>query len=109
MRKLNRTAKLAFFNARREKTDSSVLSVKTGTSKNVIKKMLSANRRITDEVADEAFYLTMERRKNSIVDNFLSELGLKLFLNSLLKNSNLGKSKKRIIAQAFKNNKKIKL
>lgn len=71
MKRLNRTAKLAFFNARRMKSDAASISYLTRTPKNVVFKMLSAKRSISNEVANEAFSITKYRTKNSVMDKIL--------------------------------------
>jgi hypothetical protein len=65
MKNLNRTAKLAFFNARRREGDVSRIISETGMSPNHTRRMLAAERRINEETADTAYEISYMRRKNS--------------------------------------------
>lgn len=67
MSKLNKTAKLSFYTARKQKGDVSVISYKTGYSEGHIYNMLSGNRKITDGVADEMYRISKKREKNSSI------------------------------------------
>ncbi len=65
MKNLNRTAKLAYFNARRRDGDVSEVSSKTGYSTSHTRRMLNAEARINEETATSAFYISHGRTKNS--------------------------------------------
>lgn len=70
MNKLNRTAKLAYFNARRNKNDANLISEYSNTPKYSVFRMLSGRQRISHEVAEEAFYISKGRSKNSLIRDF---------------------------------------
>lgn len=64
---MNRTAKLAFFNARRLKKDAEAISLLSGTPKNKVFKMLSGKIPISKKVASDAFFMSRYRTKNSLI------------------------------------------
>lgn len=97
MKKLNRTAKLAFYNARREKEDIHLISATVKRSTDSVGKMLSANRRINEEVADAAFMLSYNRERNSVVEKALGEIGLRFLIKVLAKNGGLDSKGRKII------------
>jgi hypothetical protein len=66
---LNRTAKLAYFTARKQEGDVSTIANTSGYSYGHVRRMLNGERRINDDVADDAYYVTYNRRKNSELMN----------------------------------------
>lgn len=62
---LNRTAKLAFFNARKRQGDVSRLSEETGYSSRFIYYTINGERRVNQTIANAMYNLTRRRVKNS--------------------------------------------
>ena len=65
MRKLNRTAKLAFYNARQRKGDTTRLAEMTGYSTSHITNITNGNRSVNEDVASAMYNITRRRQKNS--------------------------------------------
>lgn len=65
MNYLNRTAKLAFYTARKREGDVRYISNSSGYSPSHVRRMLSGERRINNDVADEAYFISSYRTKNS--------------------------------------------
>jgi len=65
MNYLNRTAKLAYYTARKQEGDVTNIAEGTNYSYGHVRRMLVGERRINNDVANEAYYLTYNRRKNS--------------------------------------------
>jgi len=63
--KLNRCAKLTFFNARKRQGDISKLNETTGYSISHITNVLAGRRSIPQELADEMYNISRRRMKNS--------------------------------------------
>lgn len=63
--KLNRTAKLAFYKARRRRGDNNQLAETTGYSASHMSNMTSGTRKVTDTVANAMYMLTRRRTRNS--------------------------------------------
>ena len=61
--KLNRTAKLAFYNARKRQGDNSRLSIMTGLSESHISNVTSGRRSINNELADAMYSISRRRVK----------------------------------------------
>jgi hypothetical protein len=62
---MNKTAKLAFFKARKRTGDTTRLAEETGYSISHISNMTSGTRRVTNPVANAMYMLTRRRTKNS--------------------------------------------
>jgi len=62
---MNRTAKLAFFKARKRTGDTTRLAEETGYSVSHVSNMTSGTRRVTNPVANAMYMLTRRRIKNS--------------------------------------------
>lgn len=62
--KLNRTAKLAHYSARRRQGDLYRISEKTGYSVSHISNMIAGRRSVTDTVATAMYSLSSQRPKN---------------------------------------------
>ena len=60
MRKLNRTTKLAFYNARQRKGDTARLSETTGYSTSHVSNIINGNRSVNQDVANAMY--NMSRR-----------------------------------------------
>ena len=65
---LNRTAKLAFFNARKRSGDISRLSDETGYSISHLSNISAARRKVNNIVANAMYNLTRRRAKNSTLE-----------------------------------------
>jgi Ethanolamine utilization protein EutJ (predicted chaperonin) len=65
MRKLNRTAKQAFYAARNRKGDVTRLAEATGYSTSHISNVLAGRRRVPQELANEMYRISSRRMKNS--------------------------------------------
>jgi len=66
MRKLNRTAKLAFYNARQRKGDTARLAETTGYSTSHVSNIINGRRSINDQVASAMY--SMSRRRMKTID-----------------------------------------
>ena len=66
MRKLNRTAKLAFYNARQRKGDTARLAETTGYSTSHVSNIINGNRSVNNEVANAMY--SMSRRRMKTID-----------------------------------------
>jgi transcriptional regulator with XRE-family HTH domain len=66
MRKLNRTAKLAFYNARQRKGDTTRLAEMTGYSVSHVSNIINGRRSVNDQVANALY--SMSRRRMKTVD-----------------------------------------
>jgi len=66
MRKLNRTAKLAFYNARQRKGDTTRLAETTGYSASHVTSIINGNRNVNDTVANAMYSISARRQKNSV-------------------------------------------
>jgi len=62
---MNRTAKLAFFKARKRTGDTTRLAEETGYSVSHVSNMTSGTRRVNNTVANAMYMLTRRRVKNS--------------------------------------------
>jgi hypothetical protein len=62
---MNRTAKLAFFKARKRTGDTIRIAEETGYSVSHVSNMTSGTRRVTNPVANAMYMLTRRRIKNS--------------------------------------------
>ena len=63
--KLNRSAKLTFFNARKKQGDVSKLSESTGYSISHITNVLAGRRSVSQALANEMYTISRRRVKNS--------------------------------------------
>jgi len=63
--KLNRSAKLTFFNARKRQGDVSKLSESTGYSISHITNVLAGRRSVSQTLANEMYTISRRRVKNS--------------------------------------------
>jgi hypothetical protein len=63
--KLNSSAKLAFYKARRRQGDNTRLSEATGYSESHLSNVTSGTRRVNDTIANAMYALTRRRTKNS--------------------------------------------
>ena len=66
MRKLNRTAKLAFYNARQRQGDTARLAETTGYSTSHVSNIINGNRSVNSEVANAMY--SMSRRRMKTID-----------------------------------------
>ena len=66
MRKLNRTAKLAFYNARQRKGDTTRLAETTGYSVSHVSNIINGRRSVNSEVANAMY--SMSRRRMKTID-----------------------------------------
>ena len=62
---MNRTAKLAFFKARRRTGDTTRLAEETGYSVSHVSNVTSGTRRVNNTIANAMYMLTRRRVKNS--------------------------------------------
>jgi len=62
---MNRTAKLAFFKARKRTGDTTRLAEETGYSVSHVSNMTSGTRKVNNTVANAMYMLTRRRVKNS--------------------------------------------
>ena len=67
MKKTNRTAKLAFFTARKRSGDVSRISEMTGYSSSHVTSIMNGNRNVNDKVANAMYSISARRQKNSVV------------------------------------------
>lgn len=65
--KLNRTAKQAFFTARKRSGDVSRISEMTGYSTSHVTSIMNGNRNVNDTVANAMYSISARRQKNSVV------------------------------------------
>jgi ABC-type molybdenum transport system ATPase subunit/photorepair protein PhrA len=65
--KLNRTAKQAFFTARKRSGDVSRISEMTGYSASHVTSIMNGNRNVNDAVANAMYSISARRQKNSVV------------------------------------------
>lgn len=65
--KLNRTAKQAFFTARKRSGDVSRISEMTGYSSSHVTSIMNGNRNVNDTVANAMYSISARRQKNSVV------------------------------------------
>jgi hypothetical protein len=65
MSKLNRTAKLSFFNSRKRNGDTSRLAEITGYSVSHISNVINGVRSVPQELANEMYNISRRRMKNS--------------------------------------------
>jgi hypothetical protein len=65
MSKLNRTAKLSFFNSRKRSGDVARLVETTGYSASHISNVMSGVRSVPQELANEMYNISRRRMKNS--------------------------------------------
>jgi len=66
MRKLNRTAKLAFYNARQRQGDTARLAETTGYSVSHVSNIINGRRSVNQDVANAMY--NMSRRRMKTVD-----------------------------------------
>jgi hypothetical protein len=64
---LNRTAKLAFYNARERKNDTNQLSEITGYTPRFINYVKKGERKVNDTLANAMYNLAKKRVKNSTI------------------------------------------
>jgi ABC-type molybdenum transport system ATPase subunit/photorepair protein PhrA len=64
--KLNRTAKQAFFTARKRSGDVSRISEMTGYSTSHVTSIMNGNRNVNDTVANAMYSISARRKKNSV-------------------------------------------
>jgi hypothetical protein len=64
--KLNRTAKQAFFTARKRSGDASRISEITGYSASHVTSIMNGNRNVNDAVANAMYSISARRKKNSV-------------------------------------------
>ena len=62
---MNRTAKLAFFKARKRTGDTTRLAEETGYSVSHVSNVTSGTRRVNNTIANAMYMLTLRRVKNS--------------------------------------------
>ena len=65
MAKLNKTAKLAFYNARKRSGDTAVLAENTGYTTRFVNYVLAGERSINDTLANAMYNMSRRRVKNS--------------------------------------------
>jgi hypothetical protein len=65
MAKLNKTAKLAFYTARKRQGDTARLAENTGYTTRFVNYVLAGERSVNDVLADAMYNLTRRRLKNS--------------------------------------------
>jgi transcriptional regulator with XRE-family HTH domain len=65
MRRLNSTAKLAFYNARKRSGDTQRIADMTGYSTSHITNITNGNRSVNEDVASAMYNITRRRQKNS--------------------------------------------
>jgi len=61
MRKLNRTAKLAFYNARQRQGDTARLAETTGYSTSHVSNIINGNRSVNQDVANAMYNMSRRR------------------------------------------------
>jgi hypothetical protein len=67
MRKLNRTAKQAFYAARNRQGDVTRLAEATGYSTSHVSNVLAGRRSVPQELANEMYNISRRRMKNSLI------------------------------------------
>ena len=65
MRKLNRTAKLAFYNARQRQGDTARLAEATGYSTSHVSNIINGNRSVNQDVANAMYNMSRRRMKTN--------------------------------------------
>ena len=65
--KLNRTAKQAFFTARKRSGDADRISEMTGYSTSHVTSIMNGNRNVNDKVANAMYSISARRQKNSVM------------------------------------------
>ena len=65
MNRLNSTAKLAFYNARKREGDTQRIAEMTGYSTSHITNIINGNRNVNDEVASAMYKISARRQKAS--------------------------------------------
>jgi hypothetical protein len=63
MNRLNSTAKLAFYNARKREGDTQRIAEMTGYSTSHITNIINGNRNVNDEVANAMYKISARRQK----------------------------------------------
>ena len=63
--RMNKTAKLAFYTARKRKGDTQRLAEATGYTTRFVNYVLSGERNVNDELANEMYKMSYRRQKNS--------------------------------------------
>ena len=63
MRKLNRTAKLVFYNARQRQGDTARLAETTGYSTSHVSNIINGNRSVNQDVANAMYNMSRRRMK----------------------------------------------
>ena len=63
MRKLNRTAKLAFYNTRQRQGDTARLAETTGYSTSHVSNIINGNRSVNQDVANAMYNMSRRRMK----------------------------------------------
>jgi hypothetical protein len=69
MSKLNKTAKLAFYNARKREGDTQKLADNTGLTTRFINYVIRGERSINDELASAMYSISRSRKTNSQMAN----------------------------------------
>jgi hypothetical protein len=64
-RKLNRTAKLSFFTARKRQGDATRIAENTGYSLSHVVNVMNGNRTVSQTMANEMYNISRRRVKNS--------------------------------------------
>jgi len=64
-RKLNRTAKLSFFTARKRQGDATRIAENTGYSLSHVVNVINGNRTVSQTMANEMYNISRHRVKNS--------------------------------------------
>ena len=64
-RKMNKTAKLAFYTARKRSGDTQRLAETTGYTTRFVNYVLSGERSVNDILADQMYKMSYRRQKNS--------------------------------------------
>ena len=73
---MNRTAKLAFFKARKRTGDTTRLAEETGYSVSHVSNVTSGTRRVNNTIANAMYMLTRRRVKNSELASFHTPMSL---------------------------------
>jgi hypothetical protein len=63
--KMNKTAKLAFYTARKRQGDTKRLAEATGYTPRFVNYVLTGERSVNDELANEMYRMSYRRQKNS--------------------------------------------
>jgi hypothetical protein len=64
--RMNRTAKLCFYNARKRDGDARRIASKTGYSVSHVVNIMNGRRSVNDDIANEMHRLSRHRTKNSV-------------------------------------------